>query len=149
MSVLMILPYLTYKLRCILPYTPFIGWLTSSLLFTPTLIVVGWPALWLLPVATYLGWLVFRNTLNKVQAIGRVYWVIRDYVPDVTPRISRGFMHEIDPPWRHGKGLQIKAFGRTIQVGICRQHNFDETSGILAAVQGRFLDTEPIDIGKW
>lgn len=149
MSVLIILPYLTTKAKWFASYIPFIGWLISSISFFPMLIVLGWPALLLLPNIASLGYLVFKDTLNKVQSVGRLYWIVRDHCPNNGPWFGRAFMHEVDPPWRHGKGLQLKVFKRYIQVGICKKHQYDEATGILAAVQGRFLDIEPIDIGKW
>lgn len=141
--------YLATKAKKALCYIPFTAWLTSVVTFVPLLLIVGWPSLLLFPSILSLGYLVFKDTMNKVQAVGRVYWIIRDNATPGTPAVSRGFMHEIDPPWRHGKGLQIRVLRWNIQVGVCKSHDYDEESGILAAVQGRFLDVTPIDIGKW
>ena len=145
----MILLYLTTKAKQAFRYVPFMTWLVSVVAFVPLLLIIGWPSLFLLPSIFSLGYLVFKDTMNKVQAVGKLYWIVRDNATDKTPVIGRGFMHEIDPPWRHGKGLQIRVSRWCIQVGLCRAHDYDEESGILAAVNGRFLDIEPIDIGKW
>lgn len=61
-----------------------------------------------------------------------------------------GFMHETDPPWRHGKGIHFRAKKRTIQIGICKKLSIsDETTGILKAVGGREMDTPASEIGLW
>jgi hypothetical protein len=93
---------------------------------------------------------LFKDTLNKLQAVGPVYWITRDLVVKNSPIITKGFMHETDHPWRHGKGIQIRVPKRTFQIGLCKkQQNFDEFSGVLAAVQGRFMDTPATEIGEW
>lgn len=124
-------------------------WATSSI-STIALFFFSIPlALGSLLIALASGYPIFKNTLNKVQAIGPVYWITRDYCVPSTPFICRGFMHEVDPPWRKGKGIQVRVGSRTFQVGLCRKHNHDEVDGVLAAMDGRFLDLEPKEIGNW
>lgn len=88
--------------------------------------------------------------MNKVQAIGPLYWITRDFVDKRTPIICTGFMRETDAPWRHGKGLQIRLRKHTFQVGFCkRTYPLDETQGVLSAVGGRVLDTDIDEIQGW
>lgn len=133
----------------ILPYWALIGFVVSfliSLSFIALFLFWAFPAI---ALSVAFGYFLFRNTLNTVQSVGPVYWITRDYVPANTRIISSGFMHELDAPWRHGKGVQIALFKRTFQLGLCKYHNFDETSGVLAAVQGRFMDESAHEIGSW
>ena len=96
------------------------------------------------------GYIVFKDTLNLLQAIGPVYWVYRDYVPPHTPFVSIGFMRETSAPWRIGKGLQISAFSRCFQVGLCKKRHYQNPiDGELAVVGGRFMETPPEEIGNW
>lgn len=93
---------------------------------------------------------IFRDTLNTVQYVGRVYWIVRDSVPAGTPRIAKGFMRMVAPPWLVGSGIQIRVMNRTVQVGLCtRQAAKDETQGVLNALEGRFLEEHPEEIGGW
>ena len=102
-----------------------------------------------LVIALFCGYPVFKGTMNKLQAVGRLYWITRDYCTPNTPFFSKGFMRELDAPWRHGRGLQIRFGSYTFQVGLCRPQEHDEVSGVLAAMDGRFLELEPKEIGKW
>lgn len=88
--------------------------------------------------------------MNKVRAIGPLYWIARDFVDERTPVVCTGFMHETDHPWRRGKGLQIRFKNKTIQVGLCkRTYPLDETEGVLSAVGGRMLDVSVDEIESW
>jgi len=140
---------LTTKIKQIAPYWSLIGFLfyASTGLFYVALSPVK--GLTLLSVAVGYGFFLFKGTMNIVQSVGPIYWITRDYVPANSPVIATAFMHEISAPWRHGKGIQIALFKRTFQIGICHKNEFDETSGVLAAVKGRFMDTPPTDIGNW
>ena len=88
--------------------------------------------------------------MNKVHGIGRIYWIIRDFVDLRTPLMCMGFMKETDYPWRHGKGVQIKTSKYTLQIGLCKRLKVvTETDGILQAIGGRDLDTPAREIGMW
>ena len=59
-------------------------------------------------------------------------------------------MHETDPPWRHGKGIQIRTKQHTVQIGRCKKVKVsDETAGILKAIGGREMNTPASEIGLW
>lgn len=96
------------------------------------------------------GRVVFKDTLNRLQAIGPVYWITRDYVPSTAPLVGLGFMRETQAPWRTGRGLQVKALSKTFQIGVCkRQHYKNPLEGELSVVGGRFMETPPEEIGEW
>lgn len=97
------------------------------------------------------AWFLFKDSLNLVQSVGRVYWITRDYVPKGTPLVAKGFMRELGEPWRVGSGLQIRfSKNRTFQVGLCQQTApVDEENGILNAVGGRYMDVTAEEIGEW
>lgn len=96
------------------------------------------------------SYLLFRNTLNSLQVAGRIYWIVRDYIPTNTPIICKGFMRETDSPFRTGKGIQVRIPKRTIQVGVCdRGVAEDEIGGLVYAMQGRLLKDSPHKIGNW
>lgn len=133
----------------IFPYWSFVGFVISFLTFLGFIALSLFWAIPAIALSIVFGYFLFRNTLNTVQSVGPIYWITRDYIPTNTRIISSGFMHELDAPWRHGKGVQIALFKRTCQIGLCKRHNFDETSGVLAAVQGRFMDESAHEIGNW
>lgn len=147
---LMTIQYLQLIIKTkIAPYWALIGFVISFLL---TLVFIALSFFWALlaiALSSFFGYFLFKNTLNAVQSVGPVYWITRDIVPPHSRVISSGFMHELDAPWRHGKGVQIALFKRTFQIGLCKKHNYDETSGVLAAVQGRFMDESAHEIGNW
>jgi len=88
--------------------------------------------------------------MNKVRSVGPVYWITRDFVDNRTRVICTGFMKEIDDPWRHGKGLQIRFKHKTFQIGFCkRTYPLDDTEGVLSAVGGRMLDVSVDEIESW
>jgi hypothetical protein len=124
----------------LLGYSPYVFvllyiWLT--LFFHPVFIV---------PLVMY--WrIAFKGTLNLVQGIGPVYWIVRDDTRMLSA--GRGTMHELAEPWRKGRGLYIVVARYCLQVGLCRTQTFSETEGILSAMQGRFLELEPREIGNW
>ena len=89
-------------------------------------------------------------SLNKVHSFFSIYWITRDFVDTRTPIICTGFMHETDPPWRHGKGIQVRTKKHTMQIGLCKKVKVsDETVGILKAIGGREMDTPASEIGLW
>lgn len=130
-------------------YWSFVGFTLSSLTSLYLIALVDFKAIPAIALSGVFSYFLFRNTLNTVQSVGSFYWITRDFVAPQSRIISSGFMHEIDSPWRHGKGIQIALFKKTLQVGFCKQHDYDETSGVLAAVQGRFMDETAHEIGNW
>lgn len=128
-----------------LQYSPLVGFV-GSLVAGPFFL----PLLTCLVIFAISSYFLFKDTLNKLQAVGPFYWITRDLVPPNTPLLSKGFMHETDFPWRHGKGIQIRIPHRTFQIGLCKKHKqLDDQEGVLAAVQGRFMDIPPTEIGEW
>lgn len=129
---------------------PLVVWVLAIALIAPIAILFGWWVLLPIAVSAVCSYFVFRNTLNKVQAVGRLYWIVRDSYSAFTPYVGIGFMYETDFPWRHGTGIQFRVPRRTIQIGLCRKNlNLNETTGALAALKGRFMDTDPKEIGEW
>lgn len=101
-------------------------------------------------ILTLLVYALFRDTLNRLQYLGPVYWITRDNTPINTPILSFGFMRQTNFPWKIGKGLQIRIKNYSFQFGICKKSNYsNETDGILGALGGRYLDTETSDIREW
>ena len=101
-------------------------------------------------IVTIGSYFLFRDTLNKLQYLGPIYWITRDNTSLTSPFISIGFMRQTAPPWKIGKGLQFRYKNYSFQIGFCRKstHN-DETSGILGAIGGRYLDDDADTIRKW
>lgn len=106
--------------------------------------IVWWWSVLALPLSLYL---LLKGTLDLVQGIGPIYWIAQ-----LDPRwfsIGKGFMHEINHPWRKGRGFYIALCKRRIQIGLCKKHYYDEETGVLSALEGRYLDVEPKEIGTW
>lgn len=97
------------------------------------------------------AWILFKDSINLVQAVGPLYWITRDYVPKGTPIVSKGFMRELGEPWRVGAGIQIRfAQNRTFQIGWCHKTApATEDEGVLSAVGGRYMDVTAEEIGEW
>jgi hypothetical protein len=88
--------------------------------------------------------------MNRVHAIGRLYWIARDFANCNTPLMCKGIMRETDYPWRHGKGIQLRTRKYTLQIGYCRRVQMkDETDGVLQAIGGREMNTPAQEIGMW
>ena len=130
----------------VLGYAP----LVVGLLITPTLFFLqGWTLLGGLGILLLCLWLVFRDTLDLVQGLGRVYWLTRQ----TTARLFRmrlAYMRETDYPWRTGKGLQLVVPYRTFQIGICTpSEHYTVEDGLLHSLAARTLPTKPKDIREW
>ena len=101
-----------------------------------------------LPLSVFLGHYVFRGTLNLVQGVGFVYWIVRDTHKGFS--LSIGFMRETDYPWRTGRGLQIGVGKYVFQFGICKRNKaHNEIMGLTMAVKGRELHHKPTEIREW
>ena len=104
----------------------------------------------LLAIWFVFSFFLFRNTLNKVQIVGTIYWITRDLVPPNTPLMSKGEMRETQAPWRKGTGIQFRIPKRVIQVGVCSKGTEkEELDGLISALSGRFLSTSADEIRKW
>lgn len=105
--------------------------------FTPVLFV-------LLPVCAYF---LFSGAVGMVQGIGPVYWILK---PDNRwVSIGIGTMHELNHPWRVGRGLYLVLVKWSLQVGLCRRQSFTDEEGTLSAVRGRYMDVTAKEIGQW
>lgn len=97
-----------------------------------------------------LGWVIFGNSMNLVQRIGSLYWIIRDNGKKGDPIIGSAFMRQTDEPWLIGKGVQVRFFKYSVQIGICYPNFFDsEEDGVLNAMSGRYMEDSAKEIGNW
>ena len=113
-------------------FTGFIGVL-ANLFFLP-LFIVG-------------AYFTFKGTKDLIQGVGPFYWITRN-----DPRyvgLGIGTMHELNAPWRKGQGVYIVLCKRSFQIGICHKQVLNEVDGTLSAIQGRYMDTPPSEIGNW
>lgn len=89
-----------------------------------------------------------KNNLYLIK--NKVYFIIKDTGRPGDPRMSIGFMRQINEPWLTGRGLQLRLGKNFIQVGLCgNPQNLDNQNGLLYAMQGRLMDTNPDEIGDW
>lgn len=101
-------------------------------------------------ISCFISFLIFRDTMNVVQAVGPVYWICRDIIPTNTPLLAWGFMRQTSAPWRVGKGIQIKVRNHTLQIGLSRVgSDMSDEDGLMTAVQGRYLKAKAKDIRDW
>lgn len=127
------------SLLTLIKYWPFVGLVVSAVLWPL------YPIMGLVFITSY--YYTFKDTMNVLQVVGPVYWITKNNVPK-TPFVSKGFMHETSEPWRRGTGVQFRVRKHSFQIGLCKKQNLDETTGALSALQGRFLETSPQDIGS-
>lgn len=122
-----------------------------NVLLTTALAVVGsWLALIALAGALSSGYVIFKDSMNLVQGVGRLYWIIRDNGSKGIPFVAPGFMIEVNHPWRVGNGIQFRLHRWTFQMGWCRPNpDKEETEGMLDAVGGRYMEEAPEEIGVW
>lgn len=123
-----------------------------NLIIAPILAVMGeWFAAGTSLVAVLAsGVLIFKDSMNLLQRVGKFYWIVRDNGKAGTPLVSRGFMRQYVAPWLYGHGVQFRFRRWTLQVGTCRPSaSASELEGILKAVGGRMMEEEPEDIGVW
>jgi hypothetical protein len=119
-------------------------WLVINLYHMDSMIITA------LIINGILSYLLFRDTLNAVQAVGPVYWIYRDIVHPNTPLIAWGYMRQTSAPWRVGKGIQIKVRKHTFQIGLSRVgFKMSDEEGLMSAVQGRYLKFKANEIGDW
>jgi hypothetical protein len=90
---------------------------------------------------------VFKLEHDQLYVYGRVYAILKKDARII--RVGVGTMHQTSTPWNKGKGIYIVSFKRCLQIGICKPQHLSEESGILSAMQGRYLDLTPHEIGNW
>lgn len=91
------------------------------------------------------AYFLFRDTMNRLQYLGKLYWITRDNGKPGTKHIAfDGFMRGTSPPWKVGRGVQLRWGRYTFQVGICHDGPPAETEldGLLNVLGGRYLDVE-------
>jgi hypothetical protein len=90
----------------------------------------------------------FWTPVDRLNVYRKLYWIIRK-----DPRrlsVGRGTMRETNYPWRQGSGVYVTVWHRCFHLGLCAPFEFEtEEDGILSAVQGRYLDATPVEIGEW
>ena len=130
-------------------YTPLVGFVLSLVTTLILTVIYGFKGLYFLYFVLFFFYFLFKGTMNSVQAVGNFYLIVRDYVPKNTPLLAKAFMKETSAPWRHGNGIQIRSFKYTLQIGFCKKQPLTDETGVLAAIQGRFTDDTPSEIGNW
>jgi len=123
----------------------------SVFLFVLTLTTASWEATLISLVAVVcFGWVIFSNSMNLVQNVGALYWIIRDSAKKGDRIISSAFMRSLEEPWLIGKGVQVRFFKYSVQVGMCYPNQFDsEEDGVLNAMTGRYMEDNAKEIGNW
>lgn len=90
---------------------------------------------------------VFKFEHDQLYVYGRVYGILKKDTRLM--RVGTGTMHQTSAPWHKGKGIYIVVLKRCLQIGLCKPQQLNEESGILSAMQGRYLDLTPHEIGNW
>lgn len=103
-------------------------------------------------IAFILGWYIFKDSMNLVQTVGPVYWILRNNGVKKQPILSIGFMLQVDPPWMYGKGPQIRIKNYVFQVGFfkCKDLEMSDDPYLSAEAMGGYFTEDSIDeIRKW
>lgn len=119
------------------PLFVFIGYLVFTVMVHPAFII---------PAVLYSKF-VFKLEHDQLYVYGRMYAILKKDTRFI--RVGVGTMHQTSSPWNKGKGIYIVAFKRCLQIGLCKPQQLNEESGILSAMQGRYLDLTPHEIGNW
>jgi hypothetical protein len=124
--------------------------LGGVVLLTVSVVAWFWPGIVIgLLVSGLSGYMIFSDSMNLVQAVGPLYWVIRQVEQKQPLAIKPVRMNETDYPWHKGRGLEVRWRHHAVQVGVCRLRKVSsEEEGLLGAVGGRDLDIEPQRIGR-
>jgi hypothetical protein len=87
------------------------------------------------------GYFLFRDTMNRFQSIGHLYWITRDDAHEKpTPWFTtKAFVRQTAPPWKRGNGWQVRVGKHTFQVGICDLGHpaDDEIEGLMNVLGAR------------
>jgi len=107
-----------------------------------------WPMFILCAVWT---WLVLKDTMNKVQGIGPLFWLARNTAKPGDHMFSTMFLRETDYPWRVGHGVQFRFNTHYYAIGLCRRQRgvTSINEGLLHAVGGHNMDTDVDEISTW
>lgn len=125
----------------------------KALTFAPVVILVGYIvcAILIHPVflvpAVFYSKFVFKFENDQLYVFGKLYVIVRR--DQRILRIGSGIMHQTSSPWYKGRGIYVVFFKKCTQVGFCKPQQLSEESGILSAMQGRYLDLTPHEIGNW
>jgi hypothetical protein len=119
------------------PLLVFLGYATSAIVLHPAFII---------PAFFYFKF-VFKFQHDQLYVYGRVYAILKKDTRLI--HVGVGTMHQTSSPWNKGTGIYIVAFKRCLQIGLCKPQHLSEESGILSAMQGRYLDLTPHEIGNW
>jgi len=117
-----------------------------------TILTFEYPVFFLtfLCFSLFYAYSIFGNSMNMVQNLGPLYWVVRDNGKKGTKVLSIGFMRQLSQPWLRGKGIQFRVSKYTLQIGLCRRQDFlDDTDGVLDAMGGFYMSNTPKEISKW
>lgn len=90
---------------------------------------------------------LLHGCTDIVRTAGPVYWIGRNDLRWFS--VGMGTMHQLGAPWKKGRGVYVCVAKHSLQIGLCRSQNLNEVEGTLSAVQGRYLDLDPKEIGKW
>jgi hypothetical protein len=90
---------------------------------------------------------LLNGCTDIVRTCGPVYWIGRHDLRRFS--IGLGTMHQVSAPWKKGRGVYIALFRYSLQIGLCHSQKLNEIDGTLSAIQGRYLDIEPKEIGNW
>jgi hypothetical protein len=103
---------------------------------------------WWFVIPFMLGFvLFFKGKLNALYIMGPLFWTTKTSLSNFS--IGVGSMHQISKPWKKGKGIYVGVAKRVFLIGLCKKQDLSETEGILSAVNGRYLDVTPKEIGDW
>lgn len=119
------------------PLVILIAYVISAVVIHPAFII---------PAVFYIKF-VFKFEHDQLYVYGRLYIIVRKDKRIV--RTGVGTMHQTSSPWNKGKGVYIVVLKRCLQIGLCKPQHLNEESGILSAMQGRYLDLTPHEIGNW
>ncbi len=88
------------------------------------------------------------SPIDRLNVYRKLYWITRKDSRWFS--VGKGTMRETTYPWRQGSGIYVAVVHRCFHFGFCAPFEFEtEEDGILSAVQGRYLDDTPEEIGEW
>lgn len=87
------------------------------------------------------AYFLFRDTMNRLQYLGKLYWITRNNGAKGTPFVGKAFMRGTAPPWKVGNGVQFRLFKYTFQVGTCHDGPpaNDEIEGLMNVLGARMI----------
>ncbi len=92
----------------------------------------------------------FSDEMEDLRGFFVFYVFQRKRRPVDTKWVQRGFVREIDHPYRRGRGLQIRAGTSIWGIGLCRKRSFaDDDEATEKALEARVLSDDIYEIGDW